>query len=160
MRRGKADRMAWTAKAPGSIGATKHDSTPWPILKAKLDKAFSELIRMTHANENGKVRCIDGCGRTGHWTEFDCGHFVSRNKLATRWHMDNGRPQHPQCNRNMNGRQYEFGRALERESPGLPDRMFALSEGPSDHIRCEAGKMLSDFRAALKIQRKRLPKSS
>lgn len=158
MRRSKPSRLAWTAKVPGAIGSTKHDSTPWPMLQKKLDKAFSELIRLTHADENGMVVCIDGCGKIGYWKDFDCGHFVSRNKLPTRWHMDNARPQAPHCNRKMNGRQYEFGVALNRESPGLADRMFAFSEVPSFHIRYEAGKMLEDMRAALKVQRKRVSK--
>jgi len=113
------------------------------------------LIRMTHADDNGNVTCIDGCGKSGHWKDFDCGHFVTRDKLPTRWHMDNARPQYPHCNRILNGRQYEFGQGLNRESPGLADRMFALSEGPADHIRHNADQLLLEIRAKLKIQRAR-----
>lgn len=151
----KADRLNWTKDLDGAIGAPKK-STPWPILKKRLDDAFSELIRMKHADDNGIVICIDGCGKTGHWKDFDCGHFVTRDKLATRWHMDNARPQNPHCNRHMNGRQYEFGVGLNRESPGLADRIFELSKGQEDHIRHEAEKLLEEFRAALKVERKRL----
>lgn len=152
----KASKWSAFDNVEGAIGTAGKDTTPWPKLKEKLDKAFSELIRMKHADDNGYVTCIDGCGKTGHWKDFDCGHFVTRDKLATRWHMDNGRPQAQHCNRRMNGRQYEFGVGLNRESPGLADRMFELSEGPSDHIRHGAEKLLEEIRAALKIERKRL----
>jgi hypothetical protein len=154
-RKGSKWKDAFKGVSGAIVEATKHDSTPWPILKAKLDKAFSELIRMTHADDNGMVTCIDGCGRSGHWKDFDCGHFVTRDKLPTRWHMDNARPQAGFCNRKCNGKQYEFGQALNRESPGLADRMFALSEGPADQVRLNADQLLLEIRAALKIQRKR-----
>lgn len=156
-RKHKANRLAWTKDLEGAIGAAeKSGGIPWPILKKRLDDAFSDLIRMKHADENGIVTCIDGCGKTGFWKDFDCGHFVTRDKLPTRWHMDNARPQAPHCNRQLKGRQYEFGVALNRECPGLADKMFELSEGPSDQIRHVADKLLKDIRAALKVERKRL----
>lgn len=138
-------------------GALLHGkkSDPFPILKQKLDKAFSELIRMSHADDNGMVTCIDGCGKTGHWKTFDCGHFVDRDKLPTRWHMDNCRPQNPVCNRMKTGKRYEFGRALNAESPGLADRMLLLSEEPGHEVRQRAPAMLLEIRAKLKEQRKR-----
>lgn len=153
MRKKKIPRLEWLENIPGAIKEEKR--IPWPILKKRLDDAFSDLIRMTHADDNGMVTCIDGCGRTGHWKEFDCGHFAKRDNLTTRWHLDNCRPQHPYCNRRLDGRQYEFGRALNQESPGLADRMMALADKPGDHVRLDAEKMLLEFREMLKIQRKR-----
>jgi hypothetical protein len=111
---------------------------------------------MTHADENGIVTCIDGCGRSGFWKDFDCGHFVDRDKLPTRWDMDNCRPQSPVCNRMKTGKRYEFGRALNQENPGLADRLLEKGDGPGHEIRDRAPAMLLEIRAKLKEQRKRL----
>jgi hypothetical protein len=121
-----------------------------------LDSSFSELVRTTFADENGIVSCIDGCGKTGFWRDFDCGHFVDRDKLPTRWDLDNCRPQHPVCNRMKTGKRYEFGRALNRANPGIADRLLEKSEEPGHLIRDQAPEMLLEIRAKLKIQRQRL----
>lgn len=138
------------------LATSGNRGVPWPLLKAKLDKAFSELVRMTHADDSGRVTCIDGCGASGFWRDFDCGHFVDRDKLPTRWHVNNCRPQHPVCNRMKTGKRYEFGRALNQEAPGLADYMLQLAEKPGDQIRLTASEMLEVIRAKLKIERKRL----
>lgn len=153
----KAQRIRFQllADAGCALATPGRKSDPWPVLKRKLDEAFSELIRLTHADDNGMVTCIDGCGKKGYWKEFDCGHFVDRDKLPTRWHLDNCRPQAPHCNRVKKGMRYEFGRALNAESPGLADRMIELSEGPGHEIRDKAPEMLLEIRAKLKEQRKR-----
>lgn len=150
----KAMKIKYEMLAEGALLPGKK-STPFPILKERLDDVFSELIRLTHADDNGMVTCIDGCGRSGHWKDFDCGHFADRDNLPTRWHLDNCRPQAQYCNRKEKGKRYEFGRALNAESPGLADRVLELSEQPGDQIRFKAPEMLIEFRAMLKEQRKR-----
>lgn len=143
-------------EAQCALATSGKQNDPWPLLERKLDKAFSELIRMSHADDRGRVTCIDGCGKTGYWRDFDNGHFADRDRLTTRWHLDNCRPQWPVCNRRKAGKRYEFGRALNAESPGLADRMIALSKEPGDQIRQQAPQLLLDIRAKLKIERKRL----
>lgn len=151
----KRIRFQLLAEAGSPLGTLGKKSDPWPVLKAKLDSSFSELIRMKWADDEGIVTCIDGCGKTGHWKTFDCGHFVHRDKLSTRWHLDNCRPQAQHCNRKLDGRPYQFGQALNRESPGLADRMIALGDEPGFPIWDKAPGMLLEIRAALKAQRKR-----
>jgi hypothetical protein len=142
------------ARCPLATSGKQTD--PWPLLKQKLDDAFSDLIRMSHADDRGRVTCIDGCGKSGFWKDFDCGHFMDRDQYPTRWHLDNARPQAPYCNREKKGKRYEFGRALNQESPGLADRMAELSAQPGHQIREQAPELLLDIRAKLKIERKRL----
>ena len=156
MKSKKPDRHAWTKGIVGAIGNPGINKTPWPILKEKLDKAFSELARISRADDNGMVTCIDGCGKSGHWKDFDCGHFVDRDNLPTRWDLDNCWPQAQDCNRFKAGRRYEFGRALNAINPGMADRLLLKSKEPGDKIRFDAEQMLLDIREKLKVQRKRL----
>lgn len=146
-------RLALLAEAPGTnVGGKLND--PWPVLKTKLDKAFSELVRRTYAGDNGYVRCID-CGEVMYWKDSDCGHFADRDNLPTRWDIENCRPQKKSCNRFKKGRIYEFGRALNRESPGLADRLILRSKASPEKIRDQAPALLLEIRRLLKIQRKR-----
>lgn len=83
-------------------------------LKNKLDKIFSEYIRLRDTDENGYGQCID-CGRSAPYDELDAGHFVGRRHLSTRWDEENVHAQHRYCNRFLNGRQYEYGQALDHK---------------------------------------------
>ncbi len=133
------------------------DKIPWPILKERLDHDFSELARMSRADDDGIVTCIDGCGETGHWKDFDCGHFADRDNLPTRWLLDNCFPQNRACNRFKTGKRYEFGRALNAMKPGMADELLLKARDPvlAAKVRHEAPEMLDQIRAQLKIQRKR-----
>ena len=55
-----------------------------PNLKAKLDRIFSEYIRLRDANPQGYTVCIS-CGKIVPWKESDCGHFINRSHMATRF---------------------------------------------------------------------------
>ena len=80
-----------------------------PDLKAKLDKVFSEYIRKRDTN-NGVFRCIS-CGRLLPYEQADCGHYINRQHMATRFDEMNCNAQCRKCNRfsegNMSG--YRFG---------------------------------------------------
>lgn len=55
---------------------------------AKLDKVFSEYIRMRDVMPNGLFRCIS-CGKIKPYSQADCGHYHSRKHMATRFDEDN-----------------------------------------------------------------------
>jgi hypothetical protein len=154
-RKALAVRLALLAEAPGTLTGSKDRGVPFPLLKAKLDKAFSDLVRMTFADDDGNVKCVT-CNKTGHWKTFDNGHFVHRDRFNTRWLLDNCRPQCEYDNRRLDGRPYEFGQELNRQlGPGTAERLIALGAEDAAEIRQKAPQMLLDIRAALKIQRKR-----
>ena len=67
-------------------------------LQAKADSLMSEYIRRKYADEHGYVTCVS-CGRSFRWQEVDCGHFVSRRHLATRYVEENAHPECKGCNR-------------------------------------------------------------
>lgn len=76
-------------------------------LKKELDRVFSLYIRKIHPH-----KCYT-CGKTD--GPMQCGHFVSRQYLATRWSEDNCRPQCWGCNGFGNGKPLDFEERLKKE---------------------------------------------
>lgn len=76
-------------------------------LKKTLDKYFSLFIRAKYPKY-----CYT-CKKTG--IPLQCGHFVSRQYLATRWEEDNCRPQCWGCNGFGNGRLLDFEENLKKD---------------------------------------------
>ena len=69
--------------------------------KAKLDKVFSEYIRKRDTN-NGFFRCIS-CGGLLPYELADCGHYIDRRHMATRFDETNCNAQCIKCNRFSSG---------------------------------------------------------
>jgi hypothetical protein len=71
-------------------------------LEKKLDRVFSEYIRLNAADDNGIVKCVT-CGNYHHWKEVHCGHFIPRARKATRYSEENCHPQCVRCNTYRHG---------------------------------------------------------
>lgn len=67
-------------------------------LVKKLDVIFSRYIRLRDAFSNGKFICIS-CGRVKDISQADCGHFISRKNMATRFDERNCNAECRECNR-------------------------------------------------------------
>lgn len=80
----------------------------------KLDKVFSEFIRLRDCDTNGVIKCIT-CGGFFHWTDADCGHFMSRQHMFTRFHEHNCNAQCQSDNRFKHGLQFEHGLAIDKK---------------------------------------------
>lgn len=83
-------------------------------LKNKADKLFSQWIRRKYADGDGNVACYT-CDRVKPWKEQQCGHFVSRTHLNTRWDEYNCRVQCGACNVLRRGNYDEFALRLVKE---------------------------------------------
>ena len=83
-------------------------------LKAKLDKVFSIFIRQRGMDEGGTNNCVT-CGVLKHWKELQCGHWISRVHLSTRWHPLNAHPQCGTCNVLKRGNYPEYARYMFKE---------------------------------------------
>ena len=92
-------------------------------LKKELDKWFSLYIRLRNTDNNGNNQCCT-CGTIDNWKKLQCGHFVSRKHLATRFHEMNCFPQCVSCNIFKYGEQWKFGKFLDRN----------LGEGVSEEL--------------------------
>lgn len=75
------------------------------------DKWFSLYIRLRDADENGCAKCCT-CGDYKPVKLMDCGHFVKRQHMATRFNTVNCATQCKRCNGFEQGRDAEFERFL------------------------------------------------
>jgi Bacteriophage Lambda NinG protein len=92
-----------------------------------LDRVFSEYIRLRDADRYGRCRCVT-CGKTAHWKEMDAGHFMQRDRKATRFDELNVHAQCPHCNRYRGGEQFAHGRWIDgRYGPGTADQLKMMS---------------------------------
>ena len=66
-------------------------------LTAEADAIFSEYIRKRNADSFGMVHCHI-CGTPLPWKQAECSHFISRNKLGTRYEEDNACESCHDCN--------------------------------------------------------------
>jgi hypothetical protein len=64
----------------------------------KLDKVFSQYIRMRDAMPSGFFRCIS-CGQIKPIQKADAGHYYSRRHMSTRFDEDNVHAECSSCNR-------------------------------------------------------------
>ena len=85
-------------------------------LVKRLDKIFSEYIRLKYADKNGIVKCYT-CDKKAYWRGdgMQNGHFISRSSRILRWREDNCRPQCYRCNVMRYGESYIFGVKLNQE---------------------------------------------
>ncbi|MEN6620165.1 MAG: recombination protein NinG [Smithella sp.] len=81
------------------------------MLTTKADKYFSMYIRLRDADENGLAKCCT-CGAYKPVKEMDCGHFIKRQHMATRFSEVNCATQCKRCNAFEQGRDAEFERYI------------------------------------------------
>lgn len=81
-------------------------------LKNKLDRVFSQYIRLRDMLPNTTVfRCIS-CGNIYHIKEADCGHYINRSHMSTRFSEVNCNAQCKRCNRFDEGNMSGYRRGL------------------------------------------------
>ena len=109
----------------------------YATLKRKLDKVFSEWFRRRWADPNGIVACVT-CGNNMHWKNIQCGHFVSRSYLGTRWEPENCAPQCYACNYLRRGNYAEFAKwIIGRYGQSILDDLIALKHRPVKFSRAD-----------------------
>lgn len=82
--------------------------------KAKLDRVFSLYIRLRDAMPNGYFRCIS-CGQIKPFEQADCGHYINRQHMSTRFDEMNCNAQCRKCNRFMEGNIQGYREGLIRK---------------------------------------------
>lgn len=122
-----------------------------------IDYWFSRYIRLKYTNEKGKVRCYTGDTEMD-WQTSQCGHFIPRAHMATRWLPENCRPQSQYENCVLSGNLDVFKERLEQEQPGLPEWLLEQSREVCKWSREDLKFMLSDFRNKAKVLEKKIKK--
>lgn len=116
----------------------------------KLDTVFSEFIRLRDSDHNGICKCIT-CGERQHWIVIQCGHYVRRSNMATRWQIKNANPQCTTCNCVMDGREEEHGKAIdEKYGAGTADQLEKLGRTEVHFSEPELESMCQELRAEIK----------
>lgn len=64
----------------------------------KLDRVFSQYIRLRDTMPNGYFKCIS-CGKIKPYEQADCGHYHSRRHMSTRFEPLNAHAECRACNR-------------------------------------------------------------
>lgn len=84
----------------------------------KLDKVFSQFIRLRDTDENGNGRCVT-CNQPTTYREANAGHFIRRGRHATRWNEMNVNIQDVACNKYKDGAEFEHSLYIDNKYPGL-----------------------------------------
>ena len=103
-------------------------------LKAQADKLFSEHIRRKYADWKNEVKCYT-CDKVFNFKYIQCGHYISRIYLNLRWLDENCRPQCYSCNVMKRGNMDEFALRLERETPGILEKLNRWKHLPSTPLK-------------------------
>jgi hypothetical protein len=80
-------------------------------LERKLDRIFSEYVRLKTVDDRGYCQCIT-CGNFYHWKNIHCGHYISRSVKATRFNEINCNPQCVRCNSFRQGEHHIYRNRL------------------------------------------------
>lgn len=134
----------------GKKGREVDSSKPKPKRKGRgvniseLDRVFSIFIRQRDADKDGTVRCIS-CGDAVHWKKSDCGHYINRKHMATRYDEMNCNGQCRSCNRFDEGNMEGYRRGLiDKYGPKAPDELY-IRKFNTVHIGQDEINILTDY---------------
>ena len=115
-----------------------------------LDKVFSEYIRRRDAGPTGIGRCIT-CGRVGHWKTMDCGHYIKRQHMTTRYDEKNCNMQCKYCNAFEQGANEIYKRKIdEKWGAGVSDWLEVKRCGQSMLRRFELEILIDHYKQRIK----------
>jgi hypothetical protein len=126
--------------------------TPRQKLVEKLDRIYSEYVRLFNTDENGYGNCVT-CNTRKFYKDADCGHFITRAKKSTRWlhqpPLVNASLQCKQCNMN-GGEQYLHGQMLDAiYGEGTADEVLRLSNISVKYSAAELAEMIEKYKVKL-----------
>lgn len=100
----------------------------------KADEAFSLFIRTRDAQpyDGRAFRCIS-CGRVLPIEQADCGHYLNRTHMSTRYSEDNCHAQCRHCNRFQEGNIQDYRKGLIQK---IGEQKVLLLES-AKHITCK-----------------------
>lgn len=124
------------------------DTESFQNLVQDLDAVFSQYIRCKHADKEGNVYCYTS-GVKMRWQDSQCGHFISRSNLSTRWLEDNCKPQSPHDNCYLSGNIAVYEKKLEQERNGLPEYLQDVAREINKPTKDELKALIVEYRSKL-----------
>ena len=118
-------------------------------LKNKLDAIFSQYIRRKDATSQGLAVCVS-CHAVKPWKEQQCGHYVSRTYLATRWDERNCAVQCGTCNVLRRGNYPAYTLYMLRKyGQGVIEELEALRHKPIKLTAADLEDLILAYKAKL-----------
>lgn len=116
----------------------------------QLDTLTSLYIRQKGIDRNGFNTCYT-CGARYHWKEMDCGHYIKRRYLHTRWNLTNVLVQCVICNRTLGGN-YKVYEPKIRAELGTDEvqKLWDLAYKTDKISTIELEQMIEDMKIKLK----------
>lgn len=124
-------------------------------LIADIDREFSFYVRLKEADKYGYNFCYTS-GRRLHYLKLQAGHYISRAHLATRWDIDNVKPQSSYDNCNLHGNLEVFKQKLEEETLGITETLYERSKEISKPTISELHQLLIHWREKTKLVKSKL----
>jgi hypothetical protein len=122
-----------------------------------IDKYFSVYIRLREADADGVNSCFT-CDKKAHWKDLQCGHYIPRTHLLTRFDTRNCHPQCKTCNEYLSGNLTEYTKRLEAECRGITGALFEQSRSVYKPSVYELKELLSEWKERAKMAQMRLKK--
>lgn len=130
------------------------DTESFQNLVQDLDAIFSQYIRCKYADKEGIVECFTS-GKKLHWKEIQCGHFIPRANLGTRWLESNCRPQCLEDNYYKDGNLEIFAKKLDSENNGVVDYLRELAREITKPTKEELKALIVEYRSKLNQVKKK-----
>jgi ribosomal protein L37E len=130
------------------------DGESFQNLVSDLDHVFSQYIRCKYADKQGMVECYTS-GKKMRWQEIQCGHFIPRANLGTRWLEANCRPQSLEENYFKMGNLEEFEYKLDEENNGVVEYLRELARQVSKPTKEELKSLIIEYRSKLNLIKKK-----
>ena len=125
-------------------------------LRDKLDRVFSQFIRLRDSDENGTVACVT-CGALKHWKEVHAGHFIKRQHMSVRWDPRNCAGQCCKCNLYMGGQQDVFAMViLRKHGADVLSELLSMKHEPRKFSRYELEAMIIEFKESAAREQARM----
>ena len=128
-----------------------------PLLLRILDETFSRYIRLRDADTHGQIRCIS-CGRVHSYYDTDCGHYIPRTHMATRYDERNCNGQCRACNRLHSGNHAGYTRGLTlKYGLHIIDELNTLKHTIKKWDTYELEEMITHYKKEIETLKHKLP---
>ena len=118
--------------------------------KNNLDKEFSLFIRQRDAKD-GIIYCIS-CGKPVSWKKSDCGHYINRAVMATRYDEINCNAQCRHCNRFREGNMSGYRKGLIKKWGESQVDLLEIKKFNASHIsQVELEFLIVEYKAKNKL---------
>ena len=112
---------------------------------------------MRDSDIHGISQCYT-CGKREEYIKQQCGHYISRSSMATRFLEQNVRVQCKTCNEIKSGNIDEYKKRLENEQFGITEWLAEQSRQVFKFNREELKGMISNYRFKLKLMENKVKK--